>query len=69
MHEKRQSNDLSQHQSSNDVKRKLFFFLFLFLLNFSFYSKKDDDILQQAVEHEYTTLYRQVHKAAQKTAR
>ncbi len=68
MREKRQSNDLFQHQSSNDVKRKIFS-IFSFLLNFSFYSKKEDDILQQAVEHEYTTLYRQVHKAAQKTAR
>ncbi|CAF1245391.1 unnamed protein product [Adineta steineri] len=30
---------------------------------------KEDDVLRQVVEREYTTLYRQVHKAAQKTAR
>jgi len=66
MREKRQSNDLSQ---SNDVKRKFFKYIFLFI-KFSFYSKKEeDDILRQAVEHEYTTLYRKIHKAAQKTAR
>ncbi|CAF4197885.1 unnamed protein product [Rotaria sp. Silwood2] len=32
-------------------------------------STDKDDALRQAVEHEYTTLYRRVHKGAQKTAR
>ncbi|CAF1197079.1 unnamed protein product [Rotaria sordida] len=32
-------------------------------------STDKDDALRQAVEHEYTTLYRQIHKVAQKTAR
>jgi hypothetical protein len=63
MRDKRRSNDLSQ-RSSIDVTRK-----FLFFIKFSFYLKEEDDILQQVVEHEYPTLYRQVHKAAQKTAR
>jgi hypothetical protein len=64
MREKKKNNDLIQHRTSTDVikenfekKEKLFVYL------------KDDDLLRQAVEHEYTTLYRHVHKDAQKTAR
>jgi hypothetical protein len=67
MREKRQNNDLLQQESSNDVIDIDYFFFFR--INFHSFSKKQDDILQQAVEREYTTLYRQVHKAAQKTAR
>jgi hypothetical protein len=59
MREKRRSNDLS-----TDVTRQ-----FSFILNVLFYLKKEEDVLRQAVEQEYTTLYRQVHKAAQETAR
>ncbi|UJR22770.1 hypothetical protein I4U23_025802 [Adineta vaga] len=31
--------------------------------------EEEENVLRQAVEHEYTTLYRQVHKGAQETAR
>jgi hypothetical protein len=66
MRETRKSNNLSQQQLLNDVRRKELFF---YLLISKFFLKKKLDVLRQAVENEYTKFYRQTHKTAVKTVR
>ena len=68
MREKKQSDEYDQREISVDVSLNSEYFANQRKTPF-LYFKKEADVLRQAVESEYTTLYRQIHKTAQKTAR
>ncbi len=66
MRETRKSSTVSQQQVLNDVRQEKIFNPNFYFVHFS---KKKLDVIRQAVAHEYTKLFHQIHKAAQKTVR